>query len=155
MSTNVNGRPQRKTLANQLDRLDTILDGFADALNEAVADAVKQAVTVAVCEALQVATQQLLANPELLRAPAAQTAPTPQPEPQPETVKKPSMLKRLVMSIGTRGHRLCQRVKDSVSSACGNVKNRLYRAWQLTRPLLQGCWDRKRTLGLALSVGTV
>src|SRR5262249_11849714 len=125
----------------------------------AVADAVKQAVTVAVREALQVATQQLMTNPELLRALAGQTAPTPttqqEPEPQPEPVKKPSMLKRLVMSIGTRGHRLCQRVKDSVSSATGSVKNRLYCAWQLTRPLLQGCWDRKRTLGLALSVGTV
>src|SRR5262245_51802543 len=97
MSTNVNGRPQRKTLANQLDRLDTILDGFADALNEAVADAVKQAVTVAVQEALQVATQQLMTNPELLRALAAQTTSTPthQPEPQPELVKKPSMLRKL------------------------------------------------------------
>src|SRR5262245_20197283 len=124
-TTNMNGRPQRKTLANQLDRLDTILDGFADALNEAVADAVKQAVTVAVREALQVATQQLMTNPELLRALAA---PTPQPERQPEPVKKPSMLKRLVMSIGTRGRRLCQRVRDGVSSACGSVKNSLYRA---------------------------
>src|SRR5262249_13817906 len=128
-------------------------DGFADALNEAVADAVKQAVTVAVCEALQVATQQLLANPELLRALAGQTIPA--PISQPEPVKKPSMLKRLVRSIGTRGHRLCKRVKDGVSSACDCVKNRLCRAWQLTRPLVQGCWDRKGTLGLALSVGTV
>src|SRR5262249_56631706 len=129
-TTNMNGRTQRKTLANQLDRLDTILDGFADALNEAVADAVKQAVTVAVCEALQVATQQLLANPELLRVLAGQTAPTPtpqpEPEPQPEPVKKPSMLRKLMMSIGTRGHRLCRRVKDGVSSACGSVKYRLY-----------------------------
>src|SRR5262249_45798582 len=121
-TTNMNGRPQRKTLANQLDRLDTILDGFPDALNEAVADAVKQAVTVAVREAVQVATEQLLANPELLRALAA---PTTQPEPQPEPVKKPSMLRQLVMSIGTRGHRLCKRVKDGVSSACGSVKNKL------------------------------
>src|SRR5262249_44818707 len=128
-TTNVNGRPQRKTLANQLDRLDTILDGFADALNEAVADAVKQAVTVGVREGLQVATQQLMTNPELLRALAAQTAPAPthQPEPQPEPVKKPSMLRKLVMSIGTRGRRLCQRVRNGVSSACGSVKNRLYR----------------------------
>src|SRR5262249_5008283 len=137
-TTNMNDRSQRKTLANQLDRLDTILDGFADALNEAVADAVKQAVTVAVREALPVATQQLLANPELLRALAGQTAPTPtpqpEPEPQPEPVKKPSMLRRLVMSICTWGQRLCKWVKDGVSSACGSLKNKLYRAWQLTRP---------------------
>lgn len=33
----------RKTLADQLDRLDRILDGLAEALNEAVADAVRSA----------------------------------------------------------------------------------------------------------------
>src|SRR3954470_17438006 len=89
-TTNMNGRVQRKTLANQLDRLDTILDGFADALNEAVADAVKQAVVVAVREAVQVAMQEVLTNPELLRALVAQTTPAPTPTPDP--VKKPSAL---------------------------------------------------------------
>ena len=34
-----NGRTTRKTLASQLDRLDTILDCLADGLNEAVATA--------------------------------------------------------------------------------------------------------------------
>ena len=32
--TQVNGRAQRKTLSPQLDRLDAILDGLADALND-------------------------------------------------------------------------------------------------------------------------
>src|SRR5438874_2154257 len=94
MSTNMNGRVPRKTLANQLDRLDTILDGFAEALNEAVADAVKQAVAVAVREAVQVAMQEVLTNPELLRALVAQTAPAPAPMPEP--VKKPSALSHLL-----------------------------------------------------------
>src|SRR6516165_8275541 len=50
--TTSNGRAERKSLAGQLDRLDTILDGLADGLNEAVATAVKQAVTTAVEAAL-------------------------------------------------------------------------------------------------------
>ena len=33
---NANGRAERKSLANQIDRLDRILDGLADGLNEAV-----------------------------------------------------------------------------------------------------------------------
>ena len=41
-SANPNGR-SRKSLADQIDRLDQILDGLADGLNEAVASAVKQA----------------------------------------------------------------------------------------------------------------
>ena len=45
--TTTNGR---KSLASQIDRLDTILDGLADGLNEAVASAVKDAITIAVRE---------------------------------------------------------------------------------------------------------
>jgi hypothetical protein len=62
-TTSTNGRAERKSLASQLDRLDTILDGLADGLNEAVATAVKQAVVVAV----EAAVRELLASAELHR----------------------------------------------------------------------------------------
>jgi hypothetical protein len=42
ITTNPNGRT-RKSLAEQIDRLDAILDGLSDALTEAVAAAVSQA----------------------------------------------------------------------------------------------------------------
>src|SRR5262245_19983380 len=48
---NVNGRA-RKNLADQLDRLDRILDGLADALDEAGASAVQQAVRGVLVELL-------------------------------------------------------------------------------------------------------
>src|SRR5262245_54855773 len=62
-----NGR-QQKSLAHQLDRLDTILDGLAEALNESVAAAVRDAVAAAVREAVEVALKEVLGRPELLRA---------------------------------------------------------------------------------------
>src|SRR5262245_56785107 len=62
-----NGR-QQKSLAHQLDRLDTILDGLAEALNESVAEAVRDAVAAAVREAVEVALKEVLSRPELLRA---------------------------------------------------------------------------------------
>jgi hypothetical protein len=72
----------RKSLAEQIDRLDAILDGLADALNEAVADAVKDAVTAAVQEAVHAAVVEVLTNAELrkrlgvIQPPASQsTAP--------------------------------------------------------------------------------
>src|SRR5262245_7520249 len=40
---NTNGRPIRKSLASQLDRLDGIIDTLGDGLNEAVADVVRHA----------------------------------------------------------------------------------------------------------------
>jgi hypothetical protein len=65
VSTDTNGRV-RKSLAEQIDRLDGILDGLADGLNEAVVTAVKEAVGAAVQEAVRAVLTELLGNPELL-----------------------------------------------------------------------------------------
>jgi hypothetical protein len=85
VQTDTNGRV-RKSLAEQIDRLDGILDGLADGLNEAVVTAVKEAVGVAVQEAVRAVLSELLANPELLHtirdslvlliAPGGPTAPS-------------------------------------------------------------------------------
>ena len=63
-TTNTNG--QRKSLASQIDRLDTMLDGLADGLNEAVAQAVQGAVALAVKEAVQAVLTEVLTNPAVL-----------------------------------------------------------------------------------------
>ena len=64
-TTDTNGRA-RKSLAEQIDRLDGILDGLADGLNEAVAAAVKEAVTLAVRQAVQSVVSELVTNPAVL-----------------------------------------------------------------------------------------
>src|SRR5262245_49750607 len=73
----------RKSLASQLDRLDSILDGLSDALNEAVATAVegaveravKQAVGEAVRETLQAVMAEVVSNPDLVAAARTLLAP--------------------------------------------------------------------------------
>jgi hypothetical protein len=67
VNTDTNGRV-RKSLAEQIDRLDGILDGLADGLNEAVVTAVKEAVGAAVQEAVRAVLSELLANPDLLHS---------------------------------------------------------------------------------------
>lgn len=62
--TTMNGQ-MRKSLASQIDRLDSMLDGLADGLNEAVVMAVKQAVEVAVQEAVKSVLIEVLTNAEL------------------------------------------------------------------------------------------
>jgi hypothetical protein len=80
MNGTKNGRP---TLSNQIDRLDTILDGLAEALNESVADAVRGVVAQTVRESVEEAVREVLADPQLLReamalhAPVASVAPPP------------------------------------------------------------------------------
>ena len=69
MSTTTLNNGVRKTLASQLDRLDTILDGLAENLNEAVAiaaaNSVKEIVNVAVQEAVRAALVEILTNVEV------------------------------------------------------------------------------------------
>ena len=62
MNATLNGRPQRKQLADQLDRFDAIIDGFADALPQAVADATREGTRAAVRDILG----ELLRDPEIL-----------------------------------------------------------------------------------------
>jgi hypothetical protein len=75
-ATTTNGK-LRKSLAEQIDRLDAILDGLSAALNESVAAAVKEAVGLAVREAIQAVMTEVFANPavlELLSGPTSQSA---------------------------------------------------------------------------------
>src|SRR5262249_32354819 len=80
--TTTNGQV-RQTLASQLDRLDSILDGLSDALHGAVASAVegaveravRQAVGAAVRETLQAVLAEVVSNPDLVAA--ARTVLTP------------------------------------------------------------------------------
>ena len=59
--TNTNGQA-RKSLAEQIDRLDAVLDGLADGINDTVVAAVKEAVAAAV----QAVLSEVLSSPELL-----------------------------------------------------------------------------------------
>ena len=82
--TNTNGAT-RKSLAEEIDRLEGLVDSLGEGLNEAVATAVEQAVSTAVSAAVREAVQgvlkELLASPDflaLLRAavgPAGRAAP--------------------------------------------------------------------------------
>jgi hypothetical protein len=80
MTTNHTTSP-RKSLADQIDRLDSILDGLSDNLNEAVATAVQQAVASAVQEAVRLAVIEVVTNAELQQLLRPPTSPVPDPAP--------------------------------------------------------------------------
>jgi hypothetical protein len=82
MTATTNGKPQRKQLSDQIDRLDGIIDCLAEALPAAVADACREGARQAVKDAVV----EILASPELRSLitglAAARIAP-PSPEPTP------------------------------------------------------------------------
>jgi hypothetical protein len=89
MTTTTNGR-DRKSLAEQIDRLDGILDGLAQGLEQAVVAAAQAAVGLAVREAVQAVVRELLANPDFLKGRAAAADP-PEATPAPAGSPKPGL----------------------------------------------------------------
>ena len=139
-TTNADGQ-SRKTLASQLDRLDSILDGLSDGLNEAVATAVREAVGLAVQEAVQAVLTELLTNSALRAQVQKVTAPEVPPSAEPA---HPS-------EGGGRGGlaALCGRVGDRLRSACRAGAGRLQRAVQAARWAWRLAGDRVRAVLLA------
>ena len=78
----LNGRPPRKQLSDQLNRLDGILDTLADGLPEAVGDAVRTGTQAA----LQQLLIETLTNPDTLALLRAALAPSVAAQPLREVV---------------------------------------------------------------------
>ena len=116
----VNG-PQRKTLEYQLDRLDSILDGLADALNGAVADAVKDAVGLAVREAVSAVLAEVMNNPAIVAKLAGASAAV-KPEPVVPTPVQPVSEGRMkaVWNRATGG--VCSILRRVVGFTRGGVR---------------------------------
>jgi hypothetical protein len=174
---NSNVRLPRKMLATEIDRLDALLDGLAENLNDAVAMAVKDTVGQVVREAVEVAVKEVLSNPELLRAALGQhTSPPTQAQPTAATRQRPSI--REVIKRGWSW--VCKKV----TQAATHVKKKLGQglAWCVDK-LRQGCaalrhgpsrlaacsvsimatlgavsvtlWRLRRSCSIALSVGLI
>src|SRR5262249_52902692 len=144
MTTTTTNGQVRRTLASQLDRLDLILDGLAEALNGAVADAVQGAVEravqlavgQAVKETLQAVIAEALANPDLLAAARTLLAPGTAVDVPPDLPEPPRPPKGLF-------RRACDGVKAGVAvaaKACAaavgqaaGVKAVVRAGWQLAK----------------------
>jgi hypothetical protein len=138
----------RRTLAEQIDRLDVVLDALADNLNAAVATAVKDAAGSAVKEAVHEALMRVLTNPELLALlGGAARAHSPEPPlaaaaPMAEE-SQPGLRDRLGAVAGWAG----RQVRSATSAGrrwLGGLGARLAPLWPLRRQLL-----------VALGVGVV
>jgi hypothetical protein len=103
-TTNTDGRT-RKSLAEQIDRLDAILDGLSDALNESVAAAVSQAVGRAVQEAVQGVLAEVLTDPALREQALPADVPPASPEASPSVSRPPA---RLATWLGARARSCVQ-----------------------------------------------
>jgi flagellar biosynthesis/type III secretory pathway protein FliH len=160
------GRAVRKSLADQIDRLDTILDGLADALNESVAQAVRDVIGQAVSEAVQAAVTEVLSSHELLRAalarhepPEAIPVPPPAPEPRPTlTEKLKAAAARACAKVKEAASQVKEKVRQAASLACAAGKKVGKAAQNLPATLSalgKAAWALRRPCAVAVGVGVL
>ena len=107
-STIANGRPQRKLLSEELDRLDSIIDALAEGLPEAVAAAAREGTRAAVKDAIL----EIVSNPELraLLQNSATVAP-PAPAPSEPVATGPSLWTRIKLKLAAAKAAVVERVR--------------------------------------------
>jgi hypothetical protein len=144
--TMTNGKT-RKTLADQLDRLDNILDALSEGLNGAVADAVKEAAGAAVQEAVRQALIEVLTNPDVLTliggAVRTQAPAPPAPDVPPVVVDSRLGLREPLGALGSWAGRQVRAARSACTRAAaaglrglGGLGARLLPLWQLRKHLL-------------------
>jgi hypothetical protein len=162
-TTETNGSV-RKTLASQLDRLDAILDGLSENLNDAVVTAVRAAVVLAVQEAGQAALTELRTNPALQQRlrPTAVDAPAAAP-----ATRSPGWGSRLLSQATTTAAGVAARARqvraalqrgwsaarDGLNRVCQRVADRARSGWLLVGALAPPAGRRRQALLAALGVG--
>ena len=152
-----NARAARKSLGDQIDRLDGILDGLAEALNESVADAVKGVISRAVSEAVHAAVKEVLSSPDLLHAALEKHAPAPTNPVTSAPHPKPPTLRENVARIGSR---LCENVKraasparEKLNAAARTTRTALAVAPLLVRVVARKVWEFRKPCAVAVGVG--
>jgi hypothetical protein len=154
-TTTINGRAARPTLATQIDRLDTILDGLSENLTEAVADAVKAAVV----QAVQTVLTEVLTNPAVLAKLRDALPPAAPPTPKAAVVSGPCLRERMAQVWSWLGAKV-----RAVVGACQGGLNRLgegaTRQCERVQRFAKATWVRLRVLRhfrgqllLALAIG--
>lgn len=153
-TTVTNGKPQRKQLSDQLDRLDAILDAIAEGLPGAVTDACREGARTAVKDAII----EIVTNPEL-RALLGAVPPVPvvpaAPEPEPEP-KKPGPWGRLKAKLVAARDTITgatKKAKEAVTARCRAARDAVTALGQATGEVL--LWKRVLwvSAGIGLTVG--
>jgi hypothetical protein len=132
-TTNADGRA-RKSLAEQIDRLDAILDGLSKALQGAVTAAVTDAVSVAVKEAVQSVLVEVLTNPVLQEKLRGMAGPPPPPAEPTPAINPSSRLKERLAGLGRRARSLSANGRAAAWPRSGSECGRRGRSGSLRLP---------------------
>jgi hypothetical protein len=147
-TTVTNGRA-RKSLAEQIDRLDAILDGLSEALQGAVAETVTEAVGLAVKEAVKCVLSEVLTSPEFLERLRQATVGSTMTVPA--ASRRPGLLRRWFSSATACMLDRAGDVRQMVTAAASFIGQSISGAGRYVQALL----PFRRQLLLSAAVGTL
>ena len=153
-TTTMNGKPQRKQLADQLDRLDGIIDALAEGLNQAVIDACREGTRLAVKDAIvEIMTnpelRAMLAPPRPASVPAAPPVYDLPPEPRPKMPGLWTRMKAKAAAARAAVVNAATKVKAKVAGTCTAARETVASVGEATGEVL----PVKRVLWTAAAVG--
>jgi hypothetical protein len=148
-TTNTNGRA-KKSLAEQIDRLDSILDGLAEALQGAVSEAVTEAVGLAVKEAVRCVLAEVLTSPEFLEQLRQATAGS-NPTPVKAAPRMPGTFRRWIIRASAWVLDRVADTRQAVTAAPSFIGQSISGAGRYVQALL----PFRRQLLLSAAVGTL
>ena len=156
MSATTNGKPRRQ-LADQLDRLDGIIDALSDGLNQAVADAARDGTRAAMADVLK----DLLTDPEVMHL--VRTAAGTPPKTATADDGRPSLLARVGRAVRSAVSGVADRARSIVRAVARKsavVVNRIAATAGYVRtaaavvPLLLAGVPRRYAAAIGLAVGS-
>jgi hypothetical protein len=137
MTTTNNARPQRQTLASQIDRLEKILAGLTGTLGQTIAEAVQDAVG----KAVELTVREVLTNPEVLSALRNAT-----PATEPAKAAEGS-------SLGQAWQRTSATVREQAAWAGAQVKAKAAKGWSWLGSMCAWIGGGLQTAWTALGTG--
>ena len=156
MSVTTNGKPRRQ-LADQLDRLDGIIDALSEGLNQAVADAARDGTRAAIADVLM----DLLTDPEVMTL--VRTAAGAPPETATTDEYRPTLLARVGRAVRSAVSGLVDRARSiarAVAVKTAAVTSRMAATAGYVRtaaaviPLLLASVPRRYAVAIGLAVGS-
>jgi len=138
----------RKSLATQLDRFDTMLEGLSEAIPDVVADTVRVATQQAVREAVEAAVKEVLTNPQIRE----KLLPT--IEQKPTTTTMWNRVRQMWQGVRSTLNSLRQSCTNNVQRVCESASNLRQRMLWLPKTL-QVVKAVKGQVVMAVGVGLV
>ena len=157
LNSRVNGNTPRKSLSNQLDRLDKILDGLDGALTGAITEAVKDAVSSAVGEAVRATLMEVMTNPDILALVRGAQSPASPPSAEPPSsppAPRPRAIPRVGQTIAFAWSCFLKKAATVVGAITAPAQN-AYRGALGAYKQINAIWRLRRPILVSLAVGAV